>query len=496
MLRGVIYARYSSEKQNEQSIEGQIRENRAYAEKNGIRIVETYIDRAQSAKTDNRPEFQRMIRDSAKRGFDVVIVWKLDRFARNRYDAAKYKAALRMNKVKVISATEAIVEGSSGIILEAVLEGVAEAYSADLAERVLRGMTDNALKCRFNGAGSPPLGYNIDAEKHYQIDEKTAPIVREIFERYAAGEPRKTIISDLNARGLTTSRGKPFGQSGLHNMLKNRNYIGEYRYNGIVTPGGVPAIVPREVFDRVQARMKQNAHTPSVAKAPERYILTTKLFCGKCQTMMTGISTNKKNGAIYRYYKCNAAKRHECDMQTAPKDLIENAVISRLVALLNDRKTLKKLADKLVKLSKEENTDLPLLESRLVNTRKQIENLVNAVAAGITNRSTKAKLDELEAEEDRLLERIEEEKQNTAMLDRDHILFFFDTFRKLDLTIESNRERLVDALVGKILFNPDGKVTVFLNFSNDPITFDLDDSEQIGDIDGSLFLDLAGSPQT
>ena len=168
----------------------------------------------------------------------------------------------------MISATESISEGAEGIILESVLEGMAEYYSAELAEKVKRGMTENALKCRFNGS-TIPFGYIIDEEKRYKIDEATAPIVREIFERYAASEARKTIIADLNARGLRTAKGKPFGQSGLHNMLKNRNYIGEYRYNGIVTPGGVPAIVPREVFDRVQARMKQNAHTPSVAKAPD-----------------------------------------------------------------------------------------------------------------------------------------------------------------------------------------------------------------------------------
>ena len=120
-LRAVIYARYSSDNQREESIEGQIRENTAFAEKNGIVIVGHYIDRAVSAKTDNRPEFQRMIRDSAKKTFDVVIVWKLDRFSRNRYDSAKYKAALKKNNVRVVSATEAISEGAEGIILESVL---------------------------------------------------------------------------------------------------------------------------------------------------------------------------------------------------------------------------------------------------------------------------------------------------------------------------------------------------------------------------------------
>ena len=177
-MKAVIYARYSSDSQREESIEGQLRECTAFAEKNGITVLRHYIDRAYSAKTDNRPEFQNMIKDSGKRLFDIVIVWKLDRFARNRYDSARYKATLKKNGVKVVSATEIISEGAEGIILESVLEGYAEYYSADLSEKVVRGMTDNALKCKFNG-GTMPIGYVIDAEQHFRIDPLTAPFVLE-----------------------------------------------------------------------------------------------------------------------------------------------------------------------------------------------------------------------------------------------------------------------------------------------------------------------------
>ena len=141
-MTGMIYTRYSSDNQREESIEGQIRECTEFAKRNGITILGVYTDRALSAKTDNRPEFQRMIKDSAKRLFDVVIVWKLDRFARNRYDSAHYKAILRKNGVKVVSATEPISEDSTGILLESLLEGYAEFYSAELAEKVKRGHTE------------------------------------------------------------------------------------------------------------------------------------------------------------------------------------------------------------------------------------------------------------------------------------------------------------------------------------------------------------------
>mgnify|MGYP002518385862 CR=1 FL=1 len=130
-MKAVIYARYSSDNQREESIEGQLRECTAYCKKNDITILRTYIDRAMSAKTDHRPDFQRMIKDSAKGLFDVIIVWKLDRFARNRYDSAHYKAQLRKYGVKVLSATENISDGPEGIILESMLEGMAEYYSAE-----------------------------------------------------------------------------------------------------------------------------------------------------------------------------------------------------------------------------------------------------------------------------------------------------------------------------------------------------------------------------
>ena len=152
-MKAVIYARYSSDNQREASIEGQIRECTAFAEKNGITVLRHYIG-AISAKTDNRPEFQNMIKDSNKKLFDMIIVWKLDRFARNRYDSARYKAQLKKNGVKVVSATEVISDGAEGIILESMLEGFAEYYSVDLSEKVVRGMTDNALKCMFNGVYS------------------------------------------------------------------------------------------------------------------------------------------------------------------------------------------------------------------------------------------------------------------------------------------------------------------------------------------------------
>lgn len=174
----------------EESIEGQIRECTAYADYNDLEIIGTYIDRAYSARTDNRPEFQRMIKESYRKQFEVVLVWKLDRFARDRFDSAYYKRILKKNGVRVISAKETISQGAEGILLESMLEGYAEYYSAELAEKTKRGMKENALKCKVNGVVIP-LGYYEDSEHRFAVDETYAPIVREVFAAVHRGTSEK-----------------------------------------------------------------------------------------------------------------------------------------------------------------------------------------------------------------------------------------------------------------------------------------------------------------
>jgi len=226
-LRAVIYARYSSDGQREESIEGQLRECKEYAERQNIIIIDSYIDRAVSARTDNRPEFQNMITASAHKQFDIVLVWKLDRFARNRGDSAMYRAILKRNGVKVVSAKENISEGPEGIILESLLEGINEYYSAELSVKVKRGQMENALKGKANG-GMLPFGYKVNADRYYEIDPLTAPIVLEMFTRYADGQTVKEIAEDMNGRGVFANlKHKYMNKSSMHNLLKNRRYTGE-----------------------------------------------------------------------------------------------------------------------------------------------------------------------------------------------------------------------------------------------------------------------------
>lgn len=478
-MKAVIYARYSSDNQREESIEGQLRECTAYCKKNDITILRTYIDRALSAKTDNRPEFQRMVRDSAKGLFDVIIVWKLDRFARNRYDSAHYKAQLRKYGVKVLSATENISDGPEGIILESMLEGMAEYYSAELSEKVIRGHTENALKCKYNG-GTPTFGYVIDSERHYQIDPRTAPVVLEIFTRYDKGATMKEIMVWLNKTGVTTVRGKKIDLNFVAAVLHNRKYIGEYSYRHIVTPGGIPAIVPQDLFDRVQQRTAKNKKAPARHKAEDDYLLTTKLFCGTCGAMMVGESGTSSTGTKYHYYRCvNTKKYKTCTAQhkSIKKLPIENAVINAVMAKVLDDNFVEYIADTVMELQTRESSALPALRKQLEETERGITNMLNAIQMGIINASTKQRLDELEEAKKDIEFQIIQEEMKHPLLSREDVTYWICRFRTLDVSRLEERRRLVDSFVNSVTVF-DEYILITFNYKEGETRLDFSDIER------------------
>ena len=471
-MTAVIYARYSSDNQREESIEGQIRECTAYAEKNGITIVKHYIDRAISAKTDNRPEFQQMIKDSDKKLFDIVLVWKLDRFARNRYDSARYKTQLKKNGVKLMSATEIISDGPEGIILESVLEGYAEYYSADLSEKVIRGMTENALKGKFSG-GAIPFGYTINADRRFEIDPLTAPFVAEAFQRYNDGQTMREIRDWLNEKGIKNKRGGPMTFNVIQHMLSNRRYIGEYRYKDIVTPGGIPAIVDQDLFDRVQQRFEQNriAHGRP-AKEDVSYLLTTKLFCGKCGTLMGGESGTSHMGNTYYYYKCGNAKRHgkaHCDLKAIRKEPLERFVVETAIKVIFSDEIIERLIDLVMEAQQKENTRLPVLKDQLRDTEKRLANLLEAIEQGILTPTTKQRLDELEARKEALNTSILEEELKKPVLTREWMRFWFEKFRKGDMRDMEHQRQIIDTFVNSV-YVFDDRVVLNFNFTDDSKT--------------------------
>ena len=462
-MTAVIYARYSTDSQREESIEGQIRECTAYAEKNGFTVVKHYIDRAISAKTDNRPQFQQMIKDSERGIFDVIIVWKLDRFARNRYDSARYKTQLKRNGVKLVSATEVISAGPEGIILESVLEGYAEYYSADLSEKVVRGMTENALKGIYNG-GTIPFGYMIDETRHYQPDPLLAPYVEQTFQKYADGATMTDLRDWLKAHNIKNSMGGEMSYNTIQRMLSNRRYIGELRLRDVVQPNAIPALVSEELFNKVQEKLAKNKKAPARHKAEESYLLTTKLYCGKCGALMFGESGVSHTGKMYTYYKCAAAKKKKtCDKKAVRKQWLEDLVVNETMKLVEDDASMNAIIAKVMELQNQESTDLPIYEKQLKETEVGITNMLNAIQMGILTSSTKERLEALEEQRKELQARIAEERLAKPKMKEEFVRFWLLRFRKLDMTQPEQRQALVDTFINAIYLYDD-KVLITFNY--------------------------------
>lgn len=494
-MKAVIYARYSSSSQREESIEGQIQECTAYAERNGYMVIGTYADRAISGTTDDRPEFQRMIKDSKRKQFDLVIVWKLDRFARNRYVSAQYKYQLRQNGVRVVSANESISQGADGILLEAMLEGMAEWYSENLKENVIRGLTVNANKLKWNG-GTLPIGYVVDEEQHLQINEMTAPYVVEAFKQYDGGSTIAEIQSYFESKGITNTKGGAVSWAAVQHMLSNRRYIGEYASQGVVVPDGIPAIIPKDLFDRVQEKLEKNKKAPARAKAEENYLLTTKIHCGHCGTSMNGESGKSRNGTIHRYYKCHAVKKklNDCKKKSVKKEWIEDLVVKETMAMLMDDDAIEAIVSMLMRLQDEEGSDLPLYEKQLRETETAIANAVNAILGGMVSKSLQARLTQLEAQKEEIEKQIAEEKLEKPKISAEFMTFWLHRFRKLDVTKESHRQMLIDTFVNRI-YVFDDKLLLTFNYKDGTRAITLTDAKIVVEKNTDSNLDCSLAPK-
>lgn len=467
-MNTVIYARYSSQHQKEESIEGQIRVCKEYAEKNGMTIIENYIDRGISGTTDNRAEFQRMIKDSVKRQFAVVLVYKFDRFARDRYDSAHYKSVLKKNGAKLVSAQEHIPDSPEGIILESVLEGMAEYYSVELAQRVTRGLTERALKSKAVGAQTL-LGYKISPDRYYVLDENAVPIVQKIFQDYDDGKRVCHIVADLNERGFKTARGKKFTADNVHRALRNIKYTGVYSFSGIINECGMPQIVTKEQFERVQKRMRKNIKTPGAAKAKERYLLSGKGFCGLCGEKLIGeCGRSKKN--TYYYYKCSKRKRTgECDKETVRKEYLETLVASLTADYLSSPEKIRSIAKKCVAIcenEKEASSDLPMYQQQLKEVKQSLANILAAIEKGIFNDTTQSRILELESAQARLEIDIENCLVTRPTITEDQVVFMLSHFTQRDNLSEGEyAERLIDSFVHSVHLFED-KIIIAFNLLN------------------------------
>lgn len=464
MKRGVIYARYSSERQNEQSIAGQVDVCTKWAQDNDIHIVQIYQDEALTGKTDKRPDFQRMIRDAKSEKFDYVIVYKLDRFARNRADSAVYKAQLKKFGVKVLSAMENITDGPEGIILEGMLESLAEYYSANLAQNVLRGMHQKAELGKYMG-GTVPLGYKIDVDKNYVLDENGAVIVRRIYEMYSDGHTIKEICQELNAAGYKSATGRSFNYNSLHRILTNPKYIGRYEYFDVVLEGVVPRIIDDETFNKVQKRVQHNKHNPASAKNKVGFHLTGKLFCGKCGSSMIGDSGTSHTGTSHFYYSCIEKKRrHGCTKKSVKKDWIEKLIADITVEQVLTDENIDFISQKAYELYEQERNDsseIDSLKNSLREVQKTINNIMNAIEQGIITDTTKERLMESEERKKDLLNAIAREEIKKPVIAKENIEFFLYDIKNRIYNSEERIEIILDTFVNAVYLYDDKIILTF-----------------------------------
>ncbi len=487
------YCRYSSSAQDDgYSIEAQQKAIANFALSNGYDVQYSYIDRAKTGTNANRPEFQRMMKDAKAGLFDVIIIHKIDRFSRNRYDFAVYEAHLSMCGVKLISVTENFGEGVEADLMKGFHELFADYYSKNLSREVRKSLdiiSSQGLHC----GGSPPLGYDV-VDKKLAINEAEAEIVRLIFEMYAKKYTYNDMAKELNARGYKTKSGNEFSASSFNSILTQRKYIGEYVYNRRVAksltgkynshankpedeivriPNAVPRIIDDETFNRVQARLNQNKRKVGTYKSKSSYLLSGLIICGECGYHYQGNSRKGGSGTIYSSYRCGKKQNHKigCGNKEIEKNKLENFVIEQLQNYLFSDEAINEIAHQVnaynKTVAKTNNDDLILFQKQLKQIDKQIANITKAIARGVDEDIMIDKINGLHQSKKDLQKRIDEavleELPTVSKKDIKEALSVFSTYIKENNTIEC--KRFIDNYIDKIVVHRD-KVELVLKVAS------------------------------
>ena len=481
----IIYARYSSASQTEQSIEGQLHVCTQYAKANDLIVVDTYIDRATTGTNDNRAAFQQMLKDSENTAWEVVLVYAIDRFGRNSVEVALNKQRLKTNGKVLISATQRTsdnLDGTKnldGILLENVYIGIAEYYSAELSQKILRGLRESRRKGQFCG-GKIPYGYYV-TDKKVQVDEEKAEVVRFIFRQYAAGVYVPKIICKLNEKGLLHN-GKPFLPNAIYGILRNERYLGIMRIRDEVYDNIYPQIVDADLYEKVKRKLIKNKIGSRSVK--EVYLLRNKVKCGYCGSIISAECGTARNGETIRYYKCLGRKKHHngCNKHPVRKEALEELVLDSVIEAMQDEKTMNALIRGLMQMqdaNNKEKTALKLLLKERKQTQTALDNIVKAIERGIMSDSTNRRLNELEQQARELDEKIAVERNKVAFLLTE------DDMRRYYLTaLRQEPQLLISTLVKEILLYDDKMVITY----NTPLYEGSDDDRGFSFYEKTLFL--------
>lgn len=477
--KAVIYARFSSDKQREESIEGQIRECTQFAKSQNLEIIGTYIDRALSARSDNRPDFLRMIADSSKGLFQYVIVYQLDRFSRSRYDSAVYKNKLKKNGVRVLSAKERIGDDPSSIILESMLEGYAEYYSAELSQKVKRGMTENVLEHKWTG-GYVPLGYCLAPDKTLQIDPVGSEAVKIIYDKWLAGCRIMDIVRYLNDHNYVTSRKAKFRYSSLNRILTNPIYTGLYQWGSIEVSDYAPAIITQKQFAMAQEKIHHIKAHPRAKRRSANYALTGMIHCGVCGSPMTGQSGHSKSGAIYHYYRCSTKNNYhargkklnvKCTNRNISRDKLEDLVLQTTINILMNPEAVHMIAKQAVAVQQKDPaaTEIDRIKEDKKIIQKKLNNSIKAVEAGIISTTLAANISQYEQEIADLDIKMEKIKLSSTPVKIDEIAveFFLKSLLLNKKEHDKYRLDMFQTFIRRVIVYPD-KVEIQYNYTATP----------------------------
>ncbi|MBE5763016.1 MAG: recombinase family protein [Clostridiales bacterium] len=470
MKKAVIYARFSCSSQTEQSIEGQLRVCYEYAKRNDITVVKEYIDRAKSGTNDARPSFQLMMKECVRKQWDYILVYKLDRFSRDKYDSAVHKHTLKQNGIKVISATENIPDTPEAIIFESVLEGFAQYYSAELSQKVKRGLKLSYSKGLFTG-GAQLYGYDIVNQKCV-INPLEAQVVKKMFEMYKDGYTAEHIANELNAQGYRTKTGKPFYKKMIYKTLCNSKYNGKWENDGTVYTNIYPKIIDDSLWNTVNAIHERNVEAHGDRYNIYDYLLNGLVYCGNCNSPLIGATSTSCTGRKYHYYSCRStAPYHKgCHNKSIPKEKLEDLVADVLYNSLKNKNIIEKLANALYEYSlkqKKENIVLSMLNTRKKTTQNAIDNMLNAISLGVVTKSTQTKLIELEEE----LEKIDvaiskEESASEQIISKASVLEFFNRILDVDTDTPETRLKLIRTFI-RVIIVYDNEIVIVFNGPDD-----------------------------
>lgn len=492
MESAVIYARFSSYGQNEQSIEAQVRICTEFAENKGLKIIQVYSDKAKTGTNDARPAFQRMLRDARSGAFQYVIVYMFDRFARNRRDSIVCKEMLRDNGIKVLSALEPIADDEGGEFYEMFLEWNAEKYSKRLSKRVKDGLDTSVANGTFCG-GTLIYGYRIELEpipgkagkfiKRVVINEEEAEILRYAFQQYDMGVSKKDIAEALNAKGLRFN-GKPFKNRTFDRYFVNEKYTGEFYFGDRLCSNMYPQIIDKALFNRVKEKLTANKYyAGGEAQAKVPHLLTGKLICGYCKTLMRSDKGTGKKGKAYYYYICRNVRSGKCKKQRMEKDPLEEYVVRSVVDFVSVKTHATVIAKDTVayydKRTDEQN--IKAIQAKIVNVRKEVEELTKAYVKA-RNDLLRDTIEKQMEEYEILLNDLQEQEAKLELergykLTENDILDFLEIIIQGDPTDKEFQKHIIDNLVKWVYVYDDHK-TIFLNINNDSTIEKLTDAQR------------------